>query len=558
MNPVLKLLAAGSIFSLVALCQTEEKPKFLAADIHVSAKAANQATRPPIARGEFLEARNVTMADLISFAYDSNATKVVGGPSWLEMDRFDVNAKQASQTPVEQTRLMLRALLAERFKLAAKEETQPMATFALTVSGKHKLKESDGSGDTGCKPQTSNAAPGPGTIRLMMANQSGGDPITLTLSDGMVEYKCRNMTMAAFTSGLRGMLAPNLGPNPILDQTNLAGSWNFDLRYSIGLIGLPGASGDQTTIFEAVDKQMGLKLEEKRLPTLVVAVQSVERVPTQNPPGTSEAFPQNAMPKEFEVATIKLTSPDSKRSMFQMQPGGRLNVEGMALTFLINRAFNPSNPGEVVDIPSWAGTTRFDVVAQAALGSNIALDPETVAPMMLSLLRERFGLKYHTEQRELPAYDLVAGKPKMKKADPASRSWCKAPAQVPGAAPAPQGSQALICQNVTMTQFAELLRGRTPDLQTSAGVVDRTGLEGGWDFRLTFNPVIGLVLNAAVTAPAGAGVTGPSPMASATEPVAGVSIFDAIDKQLGLKLEKVKRTSPVTVIDHIDQTPTEN
>jgi uncharacterized protein (TIGR03435 family) len=102
-----------------------------------------------------------------------------------------------------------------------------------------------------------------------------------------------------------------------------------------------------------------------------------------------------------------------------------------------------------------------------------------------------------------------------------------------------------------MTQLADLLRGRTPELQVP--ILDSTGLEGSWDFTLAFNPLVSLQL--AVARASEPGTTG-NPAAAAAEPTAGVSIFDAMEKQLGLKLEKQKRAIPVIVIDHIEQTPT--
>jgi uncharacterized protein (TIGR03435 family) len=372
----------------------------------------------------------------------------------------------------------------------------------------------------------------------------------------MIEYKCRNMTMEAFAAGLRGLLGANVGVNPVIDQTGITGMWNFDLKYSIGLISLTGAGGEQLTIFEAIDKQLGLKLEERQIPTEVVAVASVNRTPIENPPGTAEAIPQNAIPTEFEVATIKPTAPGSTRSMFSMQPGGRLVSENMPLSTLILRAFNSTYSGQVTDIPTWANTARFDLMAITSTeGSPAALDPDTLAPLLLALLKERFGLKYHVEQREQPAYDLVADKPKMTKADPASRAWCRNPAQVPGAAPAPQGSQVMICQNITMSQFADLLRGRVPGLETPP--LDLTELEGGWDFRLTYDLRASLQIGLpAARAPEGAA---PSPLTAAPDPIiTGPSLFDALEKQLGLKLEKTKRMAAVTIIDSINQTPSDN
>jgi uncharacterized protein (TIGR03435 family) len=545
----------GSVLPLLAFGQTAEAPRFLAADVHVSAKAQNQGRRPPITRGERYEVKNSTMVDLVSLAYGSDATKVLGGPSWLEMDRFDVVAKLPPKTEPEAQKLMLRSLLADRFKLVVREDTKPLPAYALTVGKKLQVKEADGSGDSGCKPQSSSSASGEGTLRLSMAN-ANGPPIQLTLVNGIIEYKCRNMTMAAFAEGLRGLLGANLGVSPVLDQTGLSGSWNFDLKYSLGLILPNGPVGERITIFEAVEKQLGLKLEERQVPTAVFVVESVNQKPAENPPDTTEALPPIAAPEAFEVATVKPSNPDSRNSRFQMQPGGRLNSEGMPLQFLIARAFNTNNSDQLTGVPSWANSARFDIIAKAPADSTLqnGLDQEVLAPMMLALLKERFKLTYHTEQRDLPAYALLAVKPKMKKADPSSRAWCKNPSQIPGAPPAPQGSQALICQNITMAQFADSLRGRAGNLDSP--ILDSTGIEGGWDFTLTFNPILSLNQPTAVRPPE-AGQPGDSG-AAASDPSGGYSIFEAIEKQLGLKLEKQKRSSSIIVIDHIEQTPTED
>jgi uncharacterized protein (TIGR03435 family) len=262
------------------------------------------------------------------------------------------------------------------------------------------------------------------------------------------------------------------------------------------------------------------------------------------------------VPTEFEVATIKATSPDSRMSRFQMQPGGRLAAEGIPLRFLIGRAFNTNNSDQLVGIPSWADSARFDVAAKAPSDGNAqsVLDTDAVAPMMQALLKERFKLTYHTEEREIPGYALVAGKPKMSKADPSSRTWCKAPAQIPGSPPAPPRTAVMICQNVTMAQFADLLRGRAFGFDSL--ILDSTGIDGTWDFKLTFNPLLSANLPIAVRPPE-TGQQG-NQVPTASDPTDGVSIFDAVEKQLGLKLVKQKRPAIVFVVDHIEQTPSEN
>lgn len=116
---------AWIIPALLAFGQNPEPPEFLAADVHVSAKSQVQAMRPPSTRGERYELKNATIVDLIALAYSSNATKIRGGPSWLEMERFDVIAKQPSQTAPDTQKLMLRSLLKDRFNIVVREDTMP-------------------------------------------------------------------------------------------------------------------------------------------------------------------------------------------------------------------------------------------------------------------------------------------------------------------------------------------------------------------------------------------------------------------------------------------------
>jgi uncharacterized protein (TIGR03435 family) len=125
----LAALLTGTAFSQVAANQ----PVFEVADVHVSASSANQFVRGPMTGGDRYELRSATMVDLVAKAYGVDPDKVLGGPSWLEYDRFDVIAKTPPNTSAESAKLMLQALLAERFKLVAHKDTQPMMAYALTA-----------------------------------------------------------------------------------------------------------------------------------------------------------------------------------------------------------------------------------------------------------------------------------------------------------------------------------------------------------------------------------------------------------------------------------------
>jgi uncharacterized protein (TIGR03435 family) len=546
-----------SVFSGAVFGQsTETAPRFEIADVHASAKTSNTFVRSGPARGGRYEIKTATMVDLVRIAYSFDPDKVLGGPNWLEMDRFDVIAKVPTDSTPETQKLMLQTLLEDRFKLAVHKDIRPLPTYALTVGKKLQIKEADGTGETGCKPQAASGAPVEGGIRLMTSNASGV-MTTINLGPGMIiQFQCRNMTMAAFAEGLRGMMGSSVGPNPVLDETGLKGNWNFDIKWSMQLMGpMMANAGDRITVFDAMEKQLGLKLEQRQVPTPVIVVDSVNRTPGDNPPGVAEALPAISSPKEFEVADVKPTDPSFRMGNFRMQPGGRLSVQGMPMRFLINRAFNTNNSDQVVGLPKWADTERFDITAKASsLGpSSNMMDMDAVAPPMLALLADRFKMTYHTEERPAAAYSLVPAKPKMKKADVASRTFCK-DANAP--AGAPPGSRTLTCQNISMAQFADRLQNMAPTLNWP--VLDATAIEGGWDFTLTFTRLNPVMMNG----PGRAGNTAPSagdvPVPAASDPTGAITIFEAVEKQLGLKLEMQKRSMPVIVIDRIEQKPTDN
>jgi len=110
------------------------------------------------------------------------------------------------------------------------------------------------------------------------------------------------------------------------------------------------------------------------------------------------------------------------------------------------------------------------------------------------------------------------------------------------------------CQNVTMAQFSELLLGLAP-AYLPIPVEDGTGLAGAWHFTFAFSP-----FGAAGQGGGGRGVRdgGVAPPNGSTDPTGAMTVFDAVNKQLGLKLEMRKRAMPVLVIDHVEEKPVDN
>lgn len=138
-------------------------------------------------RGDRYMIRDATMVDLISTAYKVDDDNVLGGPAWLETDRFDIIAKAPPTTEPDTLRLMLQTLLAERFKLVEHSDTKLLQVYVLSVGkgGKSKMKEAEGSGNSGCQ------------------GVDQGPPAQGAIPQAWV--RCKGMTMDALADALHDM-----------------------------------------------------------------------------------------------------------------------------------------------------------------------------------------------------------------------------------------------------------------------------------------------------------------------------------------------------------------
>jgi uncharacterized protein (TIGR03435 family) len=474
-------------------------------------------------RGGRYEVRTATMVDLISTAYNLEPDKVLGGPSWLDWNRFDVLAEAPRTTTQAALSTMLQNLLADRFKLVVHKDTKPMPAFVLTAGkGKPKMKQASGA-ETGCKDVPQN--PASGTVPYQMIS-------------------CHSMTMEMLAGLLRQIGFGTYFPDPVVDKTGLTGEWDFDLKWT-ARNRLAQAGSDGITLFDAVEKQLGLKLEPQKAPLPVLIVDSVNEKPTPNAPGVETKIPP-APPTEFEVATIKLSSPDAKGQNGRMQ-NGRLDLQNFTLKRLIQIAWGLNNNDEmIVGLPKSADSTHYDVLAKVATsGPEKAadIDDDTLLLMLRGFLGERFGLKVHMEDRPVNAYTMIATKQvKLQKADPQNRTNCKS-----GSGSTPILNRLITCTNTNMAQFATIM----PDMVSGyvkAPVKDATGLDGYYDFSVNFSGV-GLIPG---------GRFDPNANSENTDPNGSLTFPEAMQKQLGLKLEMGKRPVPVLVIDHVEEKPTDN
>jgi uncharacterized protein (TIGR03435 family) len=304
------------------------------------------------------------------------------------------------------------------------------------------------------------------------------------------------------------------------------------------------------------------------------------------------AAPSVAQQPSFDAASVKLADP-AVRPSSTGGPGtidpGRIRFRRIPMLVLLTQAFGVRN--DQISAPAWARNVMdgpfYEIEATMPPGTT----KEQFQSMLQNLLAERFHLVFHHETRNFPGYELVVAKggPKLKEVIPDPQANAAAATQHPTFGkdgsivlpPGPQtwqsassGGQRVQYQERSMAELAVGLgayvsQERGADFMADATlprarVVDKTGLTGKYDFTLEFSclgcrgaPIpANLPVLAAARAQAEA-----SPTPAASEPEGGglPGIFVAIEKQLGLKLEKVKDVPvDVIVIDRVDKVPIEN
>ena len=209
-------------------------------------------------RNGVLAQTNTTLAECLRFAYEITTDDLVSGPDWIKnkMVRFDTLAKTSPDTPRSQALLMLRTLLEERFKLALRREPRVLSYYALTAPNpEHKMKPAED-------------PPAPGQL-IHWLGRIHNNRMTM-------------LTLASLISRFTRM--------PVLDETALTGAFEVNLEWardnSLPSAVAPGAPtaepADGPSIFEAVQKQLGLKLEKRKGPVDVLVVDHAEKTPIEN------------------------------------------------------------------------------------------------------------------------------------------------------------------------------------------------------------------------------------------------------------------------------------
>jgi uncharacterized protein (TIGR03435 family) len=237
---------------------------------------------PPTGR---YTATNIPVRLLLRQAYEVQEFQIVGGPDWLASDRFDIVAKAPDGTTgPEQMRLMLRALLADRFKLVARTETREMPIYSLVLAREDgRLGPKLSAAKVDCEARFNavrRGGPPPGF-------PAPGQQAECGFMMGPGSMNVGGMPM----SELARALSPSVG-RIVIDKTGLKGRYDFLMTYAPEGRGFgpgPGPGGAEPppvdpntpSLFTALQEQLGLKLEPARGPVDVLVIDRVEH-PTED------------------------------------------------------------------------------------------------------------------------------------------------------------------------------------------------------------------------------------------------------------------------------------
>lgn len=197
-----------------------------------------------------IRAGNIAVRGLITIAYQLQPYQLVNAPGWASETRYNIEAKPAMATSREQSFLMLQALLVERFRFAFHRESRQVDGFALMRMRADRLGPDLRPSDVDCEKSFASSP---------QCRQGG---ITTD-------------SMTAVGSPMWSLLQAVVGKvgAPVSDETGLTGTYDLALRWSNDV----APTDDRPSIYTALQDQLGLKLERRRVTTDVVIVDRLER-----------------------------------------------------------------------------------------------------------------------------------------------------------------------------------------------------------------------------------------------------------------------------------------
>jgi uncharacterized protein (TIGR03435 family) len=269
MLAIVGIAATGALILAESAPPSQRPITFEVASIKLNSANDGRVAIMPTAGGR-LTMTNSSLRMLIRFAYNLQDNQLVGGPAWLDTDRYDILAKAEGEATREQMQQMLQTLLAERFQLKVHRETRELPVYALVAAkGGSKLKPTD------ANPSAAN-----GGIRIARG-------AAITQVEGI-------MSMEQFAQ----LLSSQLG-RTIVDKTGLSGNYELKLQWSpdssegprgsggapvvaSGEGGAPPTDPSLTSVYTAIQEQLGIRLDAQKGPVPVLVIDSAQKPVTEN------------------------------------------------------------------------------------------------------------------------------------------------------------------------------------------------------------------------------------------------------------------------------------
>lgn len=255
-------------------------------------------------QGDRFTANGASLRMLIQQAYQIQTDQLVGGPGWLNSERFDIVAKVGTHTPDQaagppagaaQVQLMIRTLLADRFKLTMHTETRNEPVYALVMTRSdgrlgpqlHKVEVDCAAIEAQARRGGENPpAAGPATVQRRGCGTSVGPGAIIAFGQTMAQLATAMSRLSNTGASLN---------RPVIDRTALSGTFDADLRFTPDQVPQrPAGAPDQPfqvngvaidpngpSLFTALQEQLGLKLEPTKGPVEVLVIDRAER-PTED------------------------------------------------------------------------------------------------------------------------------------------------------------------------------------------------------------------------------------------------------------------------------------
>ena len=262
----------GAVWSAAPAAQAPSAPAtaFDVASVKVN-DSGTQSSSSQYGKG-LVRITNQTLRLILVNAFGVRPDRIVGGPDWMDSLRFDVVARAPESTPDSQLDPMMRALLAERFKLETRPEIREEPVYGLVLS-----RDAQRLGPNLRPSAECTKSGGTSGVGVARPAQKPGQPRRCGLWSGSdlrgTVIEGGSVTMASLARALDG-----LADRPVVDRTGLTGTYDLDLRFARTAVAVTAdTDANAPSIFVALPEQLGLKLESQRGPVEFLAVDRVEK-----------------------------------------------------------------------------------------------------------------------------------------------------------------------------------------------------------------------------------------------------------------------------------------